>query len=61
MTNFAMLDGIYSAVRFISACEIMDVGFWCYSGDAVIATAIYLHMSAAIPWITEPSQSLFCW
>jgi glucarate dehydratase len=48
-------------VRFIGACEAMGVGFWCYSGDAGIATAAYLHMSAAQPWITEPSQSLFRW
>jgi glucarate dehydratase len=37
------------------------VGFWCYSGDAGIATAAYLHVTAATPWITEPSQSLFRW
>jgi L-alanine-DL-glutamate epimerase-like enolase superfamily enzyme len=45
----------------IAACEAMNIGFWCYSGDAGIATAGYLHMSAAMPWITEPSQSLFRW
>lgn len=39
----------------------MGVGFWCYSGDAGIATAAYLHVSAAMPWIMEPSQSLFRW
>ncbi|MER9338329.1 mandelate racemase/muconate lactonizing enzyme family protein [Mesorhizobium sp. M0293] len=61
VTNFAVLGGISRAVRFIGACEIMGVGFWCYSGDAGVATAAYLHMSAAMPWITEPSQSLFRW
>lgn len=61
VTNFAVLGGIARAVRFIGACEAMNVGFWCYSGDAGIATAGYLHMSAAMPWITEPSQSLFRW
>jgi len=61
VTNFAVLGGIARAVRFIGACEAMGVGFWCYSGDAGIATAAYLHMSAAMPWITEPSQSLFRW
>ena len=59
--RFAVLGGIARAVRFIGACEAMGVGFWCYSGDAGIATASYLHMSAALPWITEPSQSLFRW
>jgi glucarate dehydratase len=61
VTNFAVLGGIARATRFIGACEAMGVGFWCYSGDAGIATAAYLHMSAAMPWITEPSQSLFRW
>lgn len=61
VTNFAVLGGISRAVRFIGACETMGVGFWCYSGDAGVATAAYLHMSAAMPWITEPSQSLFRW
>jgi glucarate dehydratase len=59
--NFAVLGGIARAVRFIGACEAMGIGFWCYSGDAGIATAAYLHVSAAMPWITEPSQSLFRW
>jgi glucarate dehydratase len=59
--NFAVLGGIARAVRFIGACEAMGVGFWCYSGDAGIATAAYLHMSAAMPHITEASQSLFRW
>jgi glucarate dehydratase len=61
VTNFAVLGGISRAVRFIGACEAMGVGFWCYSGDAGICTAAYLHMVAAQPWIREPSQSLFRW
>ena len=61
VTNFAVLGGIARTLRFVGACEAMGVGFWCYSGDAGVATAGYLHMSAAMPWITEPSQSLFRW
>jgi glucarate dehydratase len=61
VTNFAVLGGINRAIRFIGACEAMGVGFWCYSGDAGIATAAYLHVTAATPWIAEPSQSLFRW
>ena len=61
VTNFAVLGGINRAIRFIGACEAMGVGFWCYSGDAGICTAAYLHMTAAMPWIHEPSQSLFRW
>jgi glucarate dehydratase len=61
VVNFAVLGGIARAVRFIGACEAMGVGFWCYSGDAGIATAAYLHVSAAMPCIVEPSQSLMRW
>lgn len=61
VTNFAVLGGIARSVRFIGACEAMGVGFWCYSGDAGIGTAAYLHVVASQPWITEPSQSLFRW
>ncbi len=61
VVNFAVLGGINRAIRFIGACEAMGVGFWCYSGDAGICTSAYLHMTAAMPWIHEPSQSLFRW
>lgn len=61
VTNFAVLGGIRKAIRFIGACEAMGVGFWCYSGDAGICTAAYLHVVAATEWIHEPSQSLFRW
>ena len=61
VTNFPVLGGIGGAVKFIGACEAMGVGFWCYSGDTGIATAAYLHMSAATAWIHQPSQSLFRW
>jgi glucarate dehydratase len=61
VTNFAVLGGINRSIRFIGACEAMGVGFWCYSGDAGICTAAYLHVKAAMPWIHEPSQSLLRW
>jgi len=61
VTNFAVLGGIARSVRFIGACEAMGLGFWCYSGDAGICTAAYLHVTASQPWIHEPSQSLFRW
>ncbi len=61
VVNFAVLGGINRAIRFIGACEAMGVGFWCYSGDAGICTAAYLHLTAAMPWMHEPSQSLFRW
>ncbi len=61
VTNFAVLGGINRSIRFIGACEAMGVGFWCYSGDTGVCTAAYLHVKAAMPWITEPSQSLLRW
>jgi glucarate dehydratase len=61
VTNFAVLGGINRAIRFIGACETMGVGYWCYSGDAGICTAAYLHVSAATAHLHEPSQSLFRW
>ena len=61
VVNFAVLGGIARSIRFIGACEAMGVGFWCYSGDTGVCTAAYLHVSAAMPWIREPSQSLFRW
>lgn len=61
VTNFAVLGGISRAIRFIGACEAMGVGFWCYSGDAGICTAAYLHVTAAMPSLHEPSQSLLRW
>ena len=61
VTNFAVLGGINRTIRFIGACEAMGIDFWCYSGDAGICTAAYLHVVAAMPWIHEPSQSLFRW
>jgi glucarate dehydratase len=61
VTNLAVLGGINQSIRFIGACEAMGIDFWCYSGDAGICTAAYLHVTAAMPWIHEPSQSLLRW
>ena len=47
--------------RFIAACEQAGVGFWFYSGDFGIATAAYLHIAAATPYLERPSQSLLRW
>jgi glucarate dehydratase len=53
--------GIDGTRRFISACEEAGVGFWFYSGDLGIATAAYLHIAAATPYLARPSQSLLRW
>jgi glucarate dehydratase len=53
--------GIAGTRRFIAACEDAGVGFWFYSGDLGIATAAYLHLAAATPYLALPSQSLLRW
>jgi len=59
--NLTCLGGISKTLKFIAACEAMGHGFWFYSGDAGIATAAYLHVSAAVAHIRRPSQSLLRW
>jgi glucarate dehydratase len=58
-TDVNVHGGIGRTLRFIGACEAMNIDFWCYSGDSGIASAAYLHLAAALPHIREPSQSLF--
>ncbi|MBA2643656.1 MAG: mandelate racemase/muconate lactonizing enzyme family protein [Actinobacteria bacterium] len=53
--------GIAGTRRFVAACEAAGVGFWFYSGDLGIATAAYLHIAAATPYLDKPSQSLLRW
>ena len=55
------LGGIAGTRRFIGECEAAGVGFWFYSGDLGIATAAYLHLAAATPYLDRPSQSLLRW
>jgi glucarate dehydratase len=58
-TDVNVHGGVGRTLRFIGACEAMNIDFWCYSGDSGILSAIYLHLAAAHPHIREPSQSLF--
>ena len=53
--------GIEGTRRFVAGCAAAGIGFWFYSGDLGIATAAYLHMAAAIPYLSQPSQSLLRW
>jgi glucarate dehydratase len=59
--NLSGLGGIRETLKFISACELMDIGFWFYSADAGIGTAAYIQVVAAMPYLDEPSQSLCRW
>jgi glucarate dehydratase len=53
--------GVAGTMRFIERCDAAGVGFWFYSGDLGIATAAQLHVTAASPSLTRPSQSLLRW
>ena len=53
--------GIRRVVEFARACERFDVGFRFHSGETGIGSAAYLHVSAAIASVREPSQTLFRW
>ena len=61
VTGLGFFGGIAGTRRFIDACEREGVGFWFYSGDFGIATAAYLHIAAATPYVERPSQSLLRW
>ena len=57
--DVAELGGIRRTQDFLRACEAVGIDFWCYSGDAGIMTAVYLHLTAAEPSLIRPHQSLF--
>jgi len=61
VTNLAVLGGLSRAVRFIAACQAMDIGWWSFSGETGIGIAAYLHLIAATPSITEPGQCILHW
>jgi glucarate dehydratase len=57
--DIAELGGYRRAQDFLRACDAFGVDFWCYSGDAGVMTAAYLHLTAAEPSMIRPHQSLF--
>jgi glucarate dehydratase len=59
--GLGVCGGIEGTRRFVAACERAGIGFWFYSGDTGIATAAYLHLAAATPYLDGPSQSLLPW
>ena len=59
--DIAELGGLRRTQDFLRACDALGTAFWCYSGDAGIMTAAYLHLSAAEPSMIHPHQSLFRW
>lgn len=61
VTNLNELGGISAAVAFIRSAEAFDVGFRFHSGETGIASAAYLHVSAAMEHVRGASQTLFRW
>jgi len=59
--NVTALGGLRETMKFISACEVMGVGFWFYSGESAVGTAAYMQLAAAIPYLSQPGQSLLRW
>ena len=59
--NVMTLGGLRETMKFISACEVMGVGFWFYSGETAVGTGAYMQLAAAIPYLSQPGQSLFRW
>ncbi len=57
--DIAELGGYRRSQDFLRACDLLGVDFWCYSGDAGVMTAAYLHLTAAEPSMIRPHQSLF--
>lgn len=61
VTNINELGGIRGAADFIAACAAMGVGFRFHSGETGIASAAYLHLSAAFEHLRGASQTLLRW
>jgi glucarate dehydratase len=61
VTNVNEHGGIRHTVEFIRACEIFNVGFRFHSGETSVASAAYLHITAALDHVRQASQTLFRW
>jgi glucarate dehydratase len=61
VSNINEHGGIANTVSFIRACERFHIGFRFHSGETGVASAAYLHVSAAIDHVRDASQTLFHW
>jgi glucarate dehydratase len=59
--NATALGGLDPTRHFITACELMGIGFSFFSGETGIGVAAYLQIAANNPYLTIPSQSLLRW
>ncbi len=61
VTNVNENGGIRGTADLIAACAAMGVGFRFHSGETGVASAAYLHLSAAFEHVRGASQTLFRW
>jgi glucarate dehydratase len=61
VTNINEHGGIRRTLDFIRACEAFNVGFRFHSGETGIASAAYLHLTAALEHVRGASQTLLHW
>lgn len=61
VTNLNELGGIAATVAFIKAADAFNLGFRFHSGETGIASAAYLHVSAAVEAVRGASQTLLRW
>ena len=61
VTNVNEHGGIQATVEFIAACAVMGVGFRFHSGETGVASAAYLHLTAARDHVRGASQTLVRW
>ncbi len=61
VTNINELGGIRGVMDFVASCAAMGVGFRFHSGETGVATAAYLHLSAALDHVRGASQTLLRW
>lgn len=57
--DISELGGLRRTQDFVRACASLGIDFWCYSGDAGVMTAAYLHLTASEASMIRPHQSLF--
>lgn len=61
VTNINELGGIRGTLDFVASCAAMGVGFRFHSGETGVASAAYLHLSAALEHVRGASQTLLRW
>ena len=57
----ALTHAGWDAPAFVGACADAGVGFRFHSGETAVGSAAYLQLSAALPWLDDPAQTLFRW